>query len=224
MFPWSKKKQELTPQRAIRDTLFGDDPLEVVAGYGTHGPWGYFANAHHLVKKRNTAGAIEELQKVLVMPGLEARVYLQTWHCLRALGQTPPPDRAKKIQGAVVEVAMDNGLDIVAGYADHSARYYNYSGAGIVWDTSDPEINLLIDRLLAVGQEIIFRIGPWNQPRPAPPPTGSVRINLLTFEGLYFGQGGYEVLSQDAMGGPAIQAAFNLMQGLTAKQQAARKG
>jgi len=223
MFPWMKKKQDPVPKKDIRDVLFGDEPLEAVAGYGTGGPWVHFANAQGLVKKRNRAGAVMELGKILAIPGLEARICLQAWHCLQTLGEMPPAESAKKIQGAVIEVALDNGLDIVAGYADHSARYFNYTGAGIVWDVSDPDINPLIDRLLTVGQEIIYKIGPWDKPRPAPPPTGSVRINLLTFDGLYFGQGDHDVMSQDAMGGPALTAAFNLMQGLMAKQRASKE-
>jgi len=50
-----------------------------------------------------------------------------------------------------------------------------------------------------------------------------VRVNALTFEGLHLGQAAFEVLSQDALGGPAIWAALALMQGLIARQLASQQ-
>ena len=47
-----------------------------------------------------------------------------------------PPEKAQDVLGVVVEVAMEKGLDLVAGYADHHARY-NYSGAAIVWERTE---------------------------------------------------------------------------------------
>jgi hypothetical protein len=225
MLSWfTKQKKAPNTQPSIRDVLFGDESLEKMATYaqGSTGdePWSHFAAADQSSKQGNKKGAIAELRKVLEMDRLESRLYLQAWNCLRTLGETPPADDASEIRGAVVEVAMDKGLDLVAGYADHTARYFNYSGAGVVWDTSDPEIDRLIDNLLKVGQHIIRQIGPWDGPRPSAPPQGSVRINLLTFGGLYFGQGEFNTMSQDQLGGPAIQAAFELMQALMAKHTA----
>jgi hypothetical protein len=46
-----------------------------------------------------------------------------------------------------------------------------------------------------------------------------VRINLLTPSGLHFGQGAFEVLASDPMGGPVIGSATRLMQELIAKSQ-----
>jgi hypothetical protein len=132
----------------------------------------------------------------------------------RFLGWAPPVD-TKQVWGVVVEVGLQGGLDLLAAYADHTARYYNYSGAGVVWDHPDAPI----DALLACGQTICDRIGPWEGARPAPPPNGQVRINLLTPSGLHFGQGPFELLSQDSLGGPALAAATALMQGLIAKTQ-----
>jgi hypothetical protein len=47
-----------------------------------------------------------------------------------------------------------------------------------------------------------------------------VRINALTFEGLHFGQGSYQAVSQDGLGGLALRGAFDLMQALIAKVKA----
>jgi hypothetical protein len=205
----------------IREVLFGDEPLEKVAafaqGAGDESPWACFAAASQRLAEGDSPGVIAALQKVLQMRGLEARLYLQAWHCLRTFGQLPPENLAREVQGVVVEVALERGLDIVAAYADGSARYFNYSGAAIVWDTHDTEIDRMITELLAVGQGIVDVSGPWDGPRPPAPPIGSVRINMLTFSGLHFGQGSFQTISQDGLGGLALRGAFDLMQTLIAK-------
>ena len=210
-----------SPQINLRDTLFADASLETAAGYAQRpkdpSAWGCFATAHDRVTQGDEPGAIHQLEKVLGLEGLETRLYLQTWHCLRALGQTPPSEAAAQIQGVVVEVALEGGLDLLAAYTDHSARYYNYTGGGVILDVPDPNIVAIIDELLAAGQNIIPQIGPWEGPRLPAPPEGSARINLLTFGGLYFGQGQLGVLAQDKLGGPAMQIATTLMQALIGK-------
>jgi hypothetical protein len=57
--------------------------------------------------------------------------------------------------------------------------------------------------------------------RPAAPPTGQVRINLLVPSGLHFGQGPLDALSRDPLGGPVIAAEMQLMQGLIDKSEVA---
>jgi len=218
------KKDKTIPQPTMRDTLFGDESLEKVATYSKKPDdtscWSHFAIAQQKVKESNVSEAIHELNKVLDIAGLESRVYLQAWHCLRVLGQRPPAETASQIKGVVVEVALDKGLDLVSAYSDHSARYYNFGGAGVVWDASDPNIEKIIDELLAAGQVIINNIGLWEKPRPPAPPKGSVRINLLTYGGLYFGQGEFEALAKDKLGGTTLKLATSLMQALIAKTTA----
>jgi len=221
------KKDKPIPQSqpSIRDVLFGDEPLDKVATYANGSsdalPWSHFATAEQILQQGDKSRAADELRKVLELQGLESRVYLQTWHCLRTLGDFPPAEIATQIKGVVVEAALDRGLDLVAAYSDHSARYFNFSGAGVVWDISDPEINGIIDGLLAVGQEIIRHTGLWDKPRPPAPPKGSIRINLLTYGGLYFGQGDFEVMAKDKLGDPAVSGALTLMQALIARKTAA---
>jgi hypothetical protein len=208
----------------IREVLFGDEPLEKVASYaqGLAGdnPWVCFAAASQRLAAGDSPGAISALKKILPIRGLEVRLYLQAWHSLRALGQFPLVDEAREIQGVIVEVALDRGLDIIAAYADGSARYFNYSGAAIVWDIHDAEIDRLVTELLTVGQSLVEVSEPWDGPRPPAPPIGMVRINALTFEGLHFGQGSYQAVSQDGLGGLALRGAFDLMQALIAKVKA----
>ncbi len=211
-------------QLSIRDLLFGDlslGQIALLAGNAATGrsPWVHFAIAQQRQQQGDTFGAIVELEKVLDMERLESRVYLQVWHCLRQLGSFPPADAANEIKGVVFEVALQEGLDIVAAYADHTARYFNYSGATVVWDIADPEMDKLIDKLLSLGQEIIPHIDLWDEPRPPAPPAGSVRISLLTHGGMYLGEAPFEVIAQDALVSQTLHGAIDLMKALIERQK-----
>lgn len=204
--------------REIRNTLFGDVPLaDVVRAHPkvTLGePWASFLRARDLRETGDMAGARDAVQQILDIPDLDTRVFLQAWHNMRELGEMPPRDHAKDVLGIVVEVGMPKGLDLVAAYRDHHARYFNYSGAGVLWERRDNSLDSLIDELLQAGTIVAQAIGPWTQPRPPEPKNGNVRINLLTPSGIHLGQGPVEALNQDAMGGPILSAAFGLMKRL----------
>lgn len=213
-------RKDSTPA-SLRDTLFGDLPLDQWPGHGSPVdafPWSAFASARfHLAEGRKDK-AIAAWQQILAHPGLEARHYLQAWHFLREQGQQAPPALAKEVLGVVIEVAMPQGLDLLAAYPDHSARYYNFSGTGVVWEHPDDSLNGEIDQLLEVAREVVARIGPWDGARPAAPEGDVVRLGFLTPSGLHFGQGPMGVLGRDPMGGKVIHFATVLMQALIAKQ------
>jgi hypothetical protein len=148
------------------------------------------------------------------MPDLESRQYLQAWHFLRELRVFPPTETAKQVLGVVVEVGVDRGLDLVAAYPDHHARYYNFSGAAVVWERPNDSLDKPIDDLLRAATVVVDAIGLWEKEKPSPPPKGQVRINILTPSGLHFGQGSWDALSKDKIGGPVIGLSFQLMQRL----------
>jgi hypothetical protein len=204
--------------REIRNTLFGDVPLsELVKAHpkvALGEPWASFQRARDFKDTGDPTAAVEALSQIVAMPDLETRVFLQAWHTLRELGQKPPQDKAKEVLGVVVEIGMPKGLDLVAAYRDHRARYFNYSGAGVLWERRDDSLDELIDELLGAGALVAKAIGPWMQARPPEPKHGIARINLLTPSGIHLGQGPVEALSQDAMGGPILSAAFGLMKRL----------
>ena len=112
---------------------------------------------------------------------------------------------------------MPKGLDLLAAYADHTARYFNFSGSAVVLDTPMADVSKLIDDLFDVGQQIADKIGTWDKPRPAPPTNGNCRINFLTAGGLRFGQGEMSVLMKDPAAGPALKRATLLMQKMVKK-------
>jgi hypothetical protein len=216
---FGKKKEQAVPN-PIRETLFGDMPLNQWPSEGSASdafPWSEFVSARsHLAAGRQDA-AISCWRQILEHPALEPRHYLQAWHFLRQHGQQPSPDSAKHVLGVVVEVAMPEGLDLLAAYPDHYARYYNYSGTGVVWEHPDTSLDSAIDQLLSASSQVVARIGPWEQERPAPPTRGHVRLSFLTPSGLHFGQGPIDTLSRDPLGGRVLHLATSLMRDLITK-------
>lgn len=214
----SNETNNTLEQRAIRDILFGDLPFSQWPNGSSTSvdgePWLSFISARDEVDSGNQESAKQTLRRILEMPDLESRHYLQAWHFLRELSESPADGEARQLYGVVVEVALEEGLDIVAAYADHTARYLNYSGAAIVWERPDESLDRDIDSLLSAGRMVAAQIGPWDGPRPPAPPKGQVRISMLVPSGLHFGQGPFEALSGDPLGGPVITAAMQLMQSL----------
>lgn len=217
IFGKAKPKSDSNP---IRETLFGDMPLERWPQDDSTSkifPWSFFASARSHLAAGNQKAAIENWQGILDQPGLEPRQYLQAWHFLRQNGRQPPPELAKQVLGVVIEYAMPGGLDLLAAYPDHSARYYNYSGAGVIWEHPDASLDAAIDQLLEASKQIVEKIGPWEQPRPGPPTRDQARLCFLTPTGLHFGQAQISVLSRDPKAGRVLRLATALMQGLIAK-------
>jgi hypothetical protein len=210
----------------IRETLFGDMPIDQWPWDGVSSesfPWSAFASARsHLAAGRQN-DAVAGWRQILHHPELESRQYLQAWHFLRQNGEQPSPDISKQILGVVVEVALPKGLDLLACYSDHSARYFNYSGAGVVWEHQDTSLDEPIQQLITAASQVVANIGPWEQSRPGPPPRGHARMSFLTPSGLHFGQGPMDTLSRDPLGGRVIQLARVLMKVMVGKTNAANK-
>ncbi len=205
----------------LRDTLFGDLPLEHWQGNGSASkPWPSFVAAHQALQRGQAKPAITMMQGVVGMKDLEPRHYLQAWSVLRSLGVQPSPDIAKTVYGVVIEVGMPEGTDILAAYADHSARYINFAGSAIIWDRPDDRLDADIDLVLTMAQGVALMIGPWEDARPGVPPIGHTRLNILTPSGLHFGQGPMEAIGKDPIGGLLFDASTMLMMAMTQLTQA----
>ena len=220
---FGRKKKGAAPV-SIRETLFGDMPLDQWPAGGEASdvfPWGVFIAARQFLAAGRKAEAIACWRDILRQPGLEPRCAAQAWHFLRQQGQQPPPDAAKQLLGVVVEVALPQGLDLLAAYPDHSARYFNYSGAGVVWEHPATTLDADIDQLLEASRRVVAQIGLWEEARPGPPPRDSARMSFLTPSGLHFGQGPMAALSRDPLGGRVLHWASGLMSALISKTNAA---
>jgi hypothetical protein len=210
------------PMRTSRDVLYGDVPLtKWAAAEGLGPPWTFFREAVTAIEAGRPEGAIAPLRLVAADQRVEARQRLQAWSALRSLGVTPATDEAAVLEGLVVDVAVDGGLDTLAVYADTSAVYINHTGSA-QYVMAGAAYGPQIDAVLAAGRIMQTKIGLWEGPRPEFTPTpGSTRLSLLTAGGLSFGQGPMAVLMTDAIGGPVFQAALALLQAIVATATAA---
>ena len=209
------------PRLSVRETLFGDmpidrwldgPPLDVF-------PWSAFASARDHLRSADTASAVREWRRVVATPELEPRHHLQAWHYLRKSGEQPDAAIAKHVLGVVVEVGMPDGVDLVAAYANHSARCYNFSGAGVVWERPDNSLDPLIDRLLSEAARVVSGLAPWWRARLPAPLAGVARVSILTSSGIHFGEGPMDVLASDPLGRGVVQIAAELMQALISVSQ-----
>jgi hypothetical protein len=216
----------------MRETLFGDIAWEhwPSDGGGANGrPWDWFVAGREFLQEGKKEEAIAQLRQVTECPKLESRQYLQAWHFLRQLGVKPAPELAKHVYGVVIEVGMPNGLDLLAAYEDGSARYWNFSGAGVVWEApvSDVGIEAALRQLLERGSAVAARIGPWEGARPPAPGNGAARLSMLTPSGIHFGQGMMNDLMGDPMAAGLINSGAHLMKLLmdkSAQQRQAHPG
>lgn len=153
-----------------------------------------------------------DLQELQADESAEARIRILAAVKLHELGlATNTP-----LLGVIIEVGLESGLDVVAAYQDGTARYINQAEKILIWDSRTIESDRLIQELMNVSEAVVSKIGPWDGERLAPPKNGEVRLTFLKSGQLYFGQGPMSALSSDAMGGPVINAALELMIFLTA--------
>jgi len=203
----------------LRDTLFGDVPLDrwppVDAPAGGF-PWSAFTDARAHLAAGSIDAAKDGWRMILADPGLETRHHLQAWTFLREQGDRPPEHEAKDVLGVVVELALPDGLDMLAVYADRSARYYNHAGGGIVLERAQASVAERINHLLAAAATVVIQIGPWEEVRPGPPRRRQARLSILTPSGLHFGEGPIDALGNDPLAGPLLQAATTVMTDLVA--------
>lgn len=143
----------------------------------------------------------------------ESRVRAMAATKLLEIGSARQPK--PELLGVIVEVGLEGGLDVLAAYGDGTARYLNYASNVIIWESPNEQSNALVDNLWHHSINVVNRIGPWDEPRMAPPETGMVRLSFLVSGQIYLGQGPMQPFFQDAMAGPVLHAATQLMQYLT---------
>jgi hypothetical protein len=159
-----------------------------------------------------TVTSVDDLQKIIDDGSAETRARILAYQRLTDNGYTAGK---KELLGVIIEVGLEKGLDVLAAYKDGSARYINQSGKIIIWEPGSATAELLIDTLFEKSKHVVSNIGVWEKDRLPAPGADNVRLSFLVSDGLYFGQGPFDVLEADAMGGPVIHAATQLMIFLT---------
>jgi len=153
-----------------------------------------------------------QLEAVATDQTLEARQRLLAYHLLATTGS---PSQHKELLGVVIEVALPDGLDVLAAFSDGTARYINHAEKLLVWETRTDESNRLINQLFVTSGQVVKHIGRWEGERRSFPTAGTARLTFLLSDGLYFGEGPFEALYADPMGGSVITSAIHLMTFLT---------
>ncbi len=139
---------------------------------------------------------------------------LQTRHKILAynlLAVNGVPAERKELMGVIVEVSLPGGLDVLAAYQDGTARYINYIEKLLVWETETGQSTDLVSKLFSDSSIVVSRIGPWDKERCPFPVNDKIRLSFLVSDGLYFGEGPFDVFQKDQLAGPVINSASELM-------------
>lgn len=206
----------MTADAALSATLFGDLPLDQwPSGDETTGePWDAFVRARGHLADGDQDLAIREWSSIETRAGfggVESRHLLQAWTFLRSVGIQPDASIAGQVLGVVAEVAVDGQHDVLAAYADGSARYLNHAGSSTIVDDGPAELAPLVAAVIAAGQALGDQIGPWTESALPDLPEGHTRFTMLTRGGPRFGQGPAEVIQSDALAVPLFTAATGLL-------------
>ncbi len=118
---------------------------------------------------------------------------------------------SKILLGVIIEVPLEGGLDVLASFSDGGVRYINQTGKMAIVEGGLTETATLVAELFRVSQVVVSQIGPWDKKRLPPPTKGNIRLSFLVSDGLYFGEGSFKALQQDAMSSPVLSIASQLM-------------
>jgi hypothetical protein len=151
--------------------LFADTPLDG----STRDPLGVST----FLKFNDREGAVRRLNSAYSNRINESRMRLTAAATLRAWGE--PVIANEPMLGVVVEHPVETGVDYVAAYADGSARYLNYSGAAIIWDT--PRTVDAVDAAVIAFLNRAMHVLPFGAESAPWSPTSRPRITCLTLTG-----------------------------------------
>ena len=113
--------------------------------------------------------------------------------------------------GTILEIPVKSWYDILAFYSDLKARYYNFSGAKIIYEGGNKQIDELIKNTNKISEAVCNVIGPWEKARLDKPKGNIARFSYLVSDGLYFGQGPIDLMSKDKMGSSILASGSKLM-------------
>lgn len=120
--------------------------------------------------------------------------------------------------GVIVEVALPEGLELLAAYADGVVRYLDASGEAIMFDGAPLSAQALARAMVGHGAAFCERRNAWPGPRLPPPRSGELRITILATDGLHFIEGSFAALQADADIAAIIGRATRLLRKLQRRE------
>jgi hypothetical protein len=169
-------------------------------------------NAQSYLRQNDEEEAVKCLKSICASTDAGTRPKLWSWFNLRRFGILPEASDGAVVRGVVLEVRVKGGVDVLAAYEDHSARYLNYTGKLIAWDLGDQEIDgLCKNALLVAGRVLEFSTKDYTEN----PQLSLLRVTLLTFNGNHRIEGdpnastpGNAILGQLLKGGAMLMNAL----------------
>lgn len=166
-----------------------------------------------LAEKPDTA----KLLALLDDKSLEGRQKMLACNVLRASGVKISK---RVLYGIIIEVALPEGLEVVAVFSDGSMRYINYTGKMAFWESHTSESEDLKTSIFTAATKVVDATGPWKKARRPCPATGDCRISFLVSDGLYFGEGDIDVMQSDPLSAPVLKAGMEILQFITSNSRA----
>lgn len=215
---------------ALKNLLFADETIETFLRHTkpdsrdvNEEPWRSFDLYIRHSKEGNAEEAKRNLRRVLTLPNVkETRMRLLVWAALRALGEQPPRDAADEVQGVVCELRTDAGVDMVAAYADGSARLLGVQGAFSIWDApgTNKEMDDLVAALLKTLEPLVKRAPAVDRRALKDVETEHFRVSVLTLGGVHV----VDIYGPDVDGkanylAPTFTASVRLINALTDRGQ-----
>lgn len=134
----------------------------------------------------NDESSNEQIQSIFNDASLPSRARLIACQLLAKRGFSTI---ANDVLGIVVEINLKHGTDVLAVYADGTARYMNHKEKQMIWETNTPRSEELILRLFNGGRNSFNKINLKAVRRGNAPNTGKTRISFLR---------GTEIISMEA--------------------------
>lgn len=174
------------------DLLYADQSLDELLSAANHEDlprqvdvWTHLTEAAACLRRNERERASELLLGITAKPDAGTRVLLWSWTALRGLGVHPKTDEGAQIKGVVIRVPMGSGADVLAAYADGTARYVNHSGKVIAWDLPDAHIGNIVRTVLDRAKDLTT-----DAPTTGTSRSGDdvVRVAVLTLGGNRFAE------------------------------------
>lgn len=167
------------------DLLFADqsiqqlDNLASARTIGNKSIWTDFLSATQLALQHKNAEAIAAFRVIADDKKNEPRVRLWAWNGLRSLGVRP---KQVGTLGLILEVPQQGSTELLAMYADRSARYINYSGMVVVWEQHEHKMDSLMGASFKLADQIVAKQALTHERSHVR--TDKVRFSFLTTDGL----------------------------------------